>query len=78
MKRLVMTWINNLKIAIIEENTQAIGSIIKDLPEFKTLEEAKQALALIGKAIEIVDDHKKKTSETMNKIRKAKAFLKNQ
>ena len=69
------TWINNLKIAIIEKDIGRIASIIKELPEFKNLDRAKEALSLIGLAIEIVDNEKQKTLKTMKKIKQTKEFL---
>ena len=69
------TWINNLKIAIIEKDIKHIANTIKKLPKFEDLDRAKEALSLIGLAIEIVESEKQKTLETMKKIKQTKEFL---
>ncbi len=75
MKRLVMQWLNNLKIAIVEENITQIKSLTKELPSFDSKIEAQEALALIGEAIKILDNKKEQTLEAMNKIKKTKKYF---
>jgi hypothetical protein len=72
-----MTWLNELKVAVIEEDINSIQKLIKKIPEIKDINTAKEALALIKQAIAIVDAEKQKTMQTMQKIKKIKAFLKN-
>ncbi len=68
-------WINDLKIAIIEENINKIRKLIDSMPAFEKLEDMKEAFALIGEAKNIVEKHKKEISREMEKIRKSKKFL---
>ncbi len=70
-----MKWLNKLKIAVIQEDITAISTLIKELPEFNDLEKAKEALALVGRAIEIVDLKKAETLKEMNKIKTIKEFV---
>jgi len=72
-----LKWLNELKIAVIQENITAISILIKELPEFNDLEKAKEALALVGRAIEIVDLKKAETLKEMNKIKTIKEFVLN-
>lgn len=73
-----MQWINDLKIAVVENDTRCIGELIQHVPNFEDLEEAKEALALIQMAIVIVDEEKTQTMEIMKKIKQTKEFLQNQ
>jgi hypothetical protein len=66
---------NNLKIAVIENDIERIGKLIQDVPSFSDIDEAKMALALIQKSIVLVDIEKIKMIETMKKIKQTKAFL---
>lgn len=70
-----MSWINDLKIAIIEEDIEKITSIADSLPKFQDINDAKEALNLIREAIKIVKNKKEETLDIMNKIKKTKAFL---
>ncbi len=70
-----MTWTNNLKVAIIEEDMDSISKALNGLPNFEDLDEAKEALSLIQTAINLAKEKKKETLETMNKIKKTKEFL---
>ncbi len=70
-----MKWVNNLKIAIIEEDTDNISKVLDRLPNFKDLDEAKEALSLIQTALDLVKKKKQEVLETMNKIKKTKEFL---
>jgi len=70
-----MSWINDLKIAVIEEDIENISSMTNSLPKFKDINDAKEALGLIEEAIKIVKNRREETLETMNKIKKTRAFL---
>ncbi|WP_458701417.1 hypothetical protein ACKGJI_04710 [Sulfurospirillum sp. 1307] len=71
-----MTWLNKLKIAVIEEDIETIGELMKTPPSFSDdITSAKEALALVNEAINLVEASKAKVLEDMNKIRKTKAFL---
>ena len=70
-----MSWINDLKVAVIEEDIENITAITDSLPEFKDVNDAEEALNLIQEAIKIVKNKKEETLDIMNKIRQTKVFL---
>jgi len=75
MKKQLMQWLNNLKIAVIENDITAIGNLIKNMPKIDDLHQAKESLALIKEAISLVEVEKEKALKTMQKIKQTKAFL---
>ncbi|WP_024955151.1 hypothetical protein [Sulfurospirillum arcachonense] len=70
-----MKWLSSLKLAIIDNNINVIEKLINEVPIITKIDEAKEAKALIEEAISIVQIEKQKTLETMNKIKRTKAFL---
>ena len=70
-----MIWLNNFKIAVIEEDIEKIGTLITEVPKFDTKTRAEEALALVKEATIIVDLYKSKTLKSMNKLKQTKAFL---
>lgn len=72
-----MKWLNDLKIAVIEENIENINKAIQELPNFQDLDKAKEALSLLEEAMKLVNKEREKVLKTMNKIKKTKEFLKN-
>ncbi len=74
-KRQTVSWTNDLKIAIIEEDMESISKLTKNLPEFKILDEAQEALSLVKVAINIADKKKQETLSIINKIKQTKNFL---
>lgn len=70
-----MSWINDLKVAVIEKDIENITAITDSLPEFKDVNDAEEALNLIQEAIKIVKNKKEETLDIMNKIRQTKVFL---
>ncbi|MCF6172717.1 MAG: hypothetical protein L3J44_02890 [Campylobacteraceae bacterium] len=70
-----MLWINDLKVAIIEEDTKSIANLTKNLPDFTILDEAQEALSLVKTAIDLIDKKKQEALETMKKIKQTKNFL---
>ena len=70
-----MSWINELKTAVIEEDIQNITKITDTLPRFEDIDEAEKALSLIREAIRIVKEKRRETLDIMNKIRQTKTFL---
>ena len=55
-----MQWMNDLTIAVIEEDALRIGELVKSVPDFQDMETAQNALALIARSIEIVERQKKR------------------
>lgn len=70
-----MQWMNDLKVAIIENDIPTIGKLIVNVPVFTNIDEAQEALALVQLSIKLVDEEKVKMVEIMKKIKQTKAFL---
>jgi hypothetical protein len=72
-----MTWITKFKIAIVEQDINTLETLLDSFPAADTKEEALELRALVTEALSIVQKAKEKTLESMNKIKKTKAFLRN-
>lgn len=70
-----MTWLDSLKIAIIEENIDQIEKLINSVPKFESIHRAKEALALINEARIMMLNYREKTLVSMKKLRLTKAFF---
>lgn len=68
-------WINKLKIAIIEKNTEAIDGLLDDIPELDSAEEIEEAVYLLREAAELIHTLKNETSQSMRQIKKNIDFL---
>lgn len=75
MKRQAMKWLNELKLATIEEDIKQIEILMQRTPQFKSVKEGKEALGLISSASKIVTKHREKTLVSIKKLRLTKAFL---
>lgn len=70
-----MKWLEEFKIAVIEEDSIKVDALLKEIPEFKKIEEMREAYALIGEAKKKFENEQKHMQEKMNKMQKAKKFL---
>jgi len=70
-----MAWLNSLKVAIIEKDTQKIGELLDDMPQFDGLDELKQARSLVKEAIYLLHELKDETFVTMQQLKKNIDFL---
>ncbi len=68
-------WFDNLKIAIINNNIDKMIQNVKQIPNFKTIEESQTALALITRAKELIIDERNKISSKMIQIKQTKKYL---
>ena len=68
---------NELSLAIIEENCKKIAHIVYTFQSIQDTKKAKQALVLIIQAQDILEKAKKETLLTMQKIKQTKRFLLN-
>jgi hypothetical protein len=69
-------WLNQLKIAIVEKNTDKLDKLFNDIPELQTQEEIAQALTLTQEATSLVSNLKNETSLSMKQMKKNIDFLK--
>lgn len=72
-----MNWVDDLKIAIIEKNTQKAYELITNIPSyaFKNLEDLLIAQELISQTIEMLESDKENIQKQMLQIKMAKKFL---
>ncbi|WP_456479480.1 hypothetical protein [Nautilia sp.] len=68
------SYINRLKIAVINRDFKALEEVVNTQPEFKTEEEAKEILAYMKEAANILQKEKNRLAEEMNKIKRIKKF----
>ena len=68
-------WLNSLKIAIVEKNTDKIDELLNDLPQLESKEEIEEALYLLREATELVHTLKDETAHSMRQIKKNLQFL---
>ncbi len=68
-------WLNDLKIAIIEKNTQRIDELVECMPMFDSLDDMKASAALLKEANLLMFTLKDETAESLQKIKKTKDFL---
>ena len=66
--------LNELKVAIINEDFDKLEEISKKSPSFSSIEEAQEILSLIKKATQMLNIKKQNTLKEMQKIKKLKEF----
>jgi len=68
-------WLSAFKVALIEEDIKGIDTLLLKIPEFKKIEDMRQAYTLIGEAKQKFEDQQMIIQEKMNKMQQAKKFL---
>jgi len=68
-------WLNKLKIAIVEKDTQNIDKLIDTMPEFSNKDDAQSALYLIKEAAKLMYGLRDETAIKMKKLKKHIEFL---
>jgi len=69
-------WLKKLKIAIIENNTDQLNSLMDSLPQLNNPKEIKEALNLIQLAKKSVENLQNETQESIQQMKKNLDFLK--
>lgn len=69
-------WLNSLKIAIVERDSDKISELMDTLPNLQSQEEIASALFLLEEAKRVIEDLKDETRLSMSKIKKSINFLK--
>ena len=69
-------WLNDLKIAIVEKDTDKINKLLDELPELDKSSDIEQAVYLLKEASELVYTLQDETSTAMRQIKKNINFLK--
>ena len=68
-------WLTDLKIAILEKNTNKLNELLDNLPKLEKKEDLEQAVYLLREASEILYTLKDEAGASMVKIRKSLSFL---
>lgn len=69
-----MSYLNRLKLAVINEDMVELEKLSKETPYYGRIEEAKEILSYINEAQKILNRKKKELGLEMNKIKKLKNF----
>lgn len=70
-----MKWVNQLKIAIIENDASKIDMLVQNMPKFTTEEEMRSAAYLMQEAHTLLSAEKEKIASNLLKLKKQKTFL---
>ncbi|WP_456380359.1 hypothetical protein [Hydrogenimonas sp.] len=70
-----MDWIEQFKIALVEEDEERLSSMMEIPHAFETLKEMREAQALIRQAIEMFEKRKSVVSEEMESVERSKKFF---
>lgn len=73
----MFVWLNNLKIAIVQKDTNLLDELLSNMPQEASLEEIESALVLMGEAISMMEELKSSTLISMQNIKKNLKFLQN-
>jgi dsDNA-binding SOS-regulon protein len=68
-------WLNKLKIAIIEKNTDNIDKLLENIPQLENEREMEEAMYLLKEANELLHSLKDETLSSMKQIKKNMEFL---
>ncbi|WP_294962430.1 hypothetical protein [Sulfurimonas sp.] len=69
-------WLTDFKIAVVEENVDALDKLFDNVPHFTELSDIEEAVYLLKEAMELVQTLKEDTADKMSRIRKNINFLK--
>ncbi|PAF51113.1 hypothetical protein BKH43_02595 [Helicobacter sp. 13S00401-1] len=75
----VSSWIDNMKVALLEKDSKKAFLLTQDLPAFKegtNIEDLNIVLDLIKEAINLLEDERALTKSNLDKIKQAKKFFK--
>ncbi|RUM44284.1 MAG: hypothetical protein DSY46_05970 [Hydrogenimonas sp.] len=71
-----MSWIDQFKIALIEENEAKMSALIDELPtSFESEEDVISALALIAQAKQLFEKKRAQLKRQMNELERTREFL---
>ena len=70
-----LKWLENFKIAVIEEDFEIIGEMVNAMPIFDTLKQNEEALALVKEANQRATKQRELLLEQMKKAQNAKKFF---
>ena len=69
-------WLDELKIAVANDDTEAIAALANEAPsKFDSLEDALQAKELLGAAIKLIQENKAKLGKELEKLKNVKKYM---
>ena len=68
-------WLNKLKIAIVEKDTDVLDKLLDEVPKFTDITDTKEAMYLLREASILIHTLKDETSSSMKQIKKNIDFL---
>lgn len=68
-------WVEKLKIAVVQKDTNLLDTLLDSIPEHLSKEELDSAIVLIEQAKEMVQALQDETASSMLQIQKNKEFL---
>jgi len=69
-------WLTNIKIAIVEKNTDKLNFLLDEAPKFENKQDMEEAMYLLREAAELVYKLQDETSISMKQMKKNMDFLK--
>jgi len=69
------SWLDEFKLALIEEDLDSIALLNEELPEFDDVKQMQEAQAYIKQAAQIILQRQNELRKKMNDIAKAKKYL---
>ena len=68
-------WLKSFKIAVIEEDIGAVDLLLSEIPEFRRIDDMREAYTLIGEAKKRFENEQSNIQQKMNKMKQAKKFF---
>ena len=68
-------WLNRLKIALIEKNTDAIDTLLDETPDLKDVEEMKEASYILREVAVLLHELQDETAKNMKQLKKHIDFM---
>jgi len=68
-------WLNQLKVAVVQKDTELLSSLLDDIPTLENSEDIQTALYLLKEATTLTQQLKAETATSMKQIKKNIDFL---
>jgi len=69
-------WLNKLKIAVAEKDTDKLAKLLDDIPKFDNLKDIEKTAFLLKNAMDLLENLKNETALSMKRVKKNLDFLK--
>ncbi len=68
-------WLNQLKVAVVQKDTELLGSLLENIPTLEDAKEIETAIYLLQEATTLTQQLKDETAASMKQIKKNIDFL---